>query len=226
MNYMMIPEALCSIKDDTFQLLKYLRAAEMTDIAAYPDVYTEFISEAEGRAEHIACAVRRLVYRTTEKKKSELLSEVARCCHDITIKQEHGWLSIRLPRLIPKKKNANAEFLSEPLLCALSEYVMEHGVQRFSKAVICFEHIYDRKLPLKNYRDYDNLEQKQILDVIALHLLADDNSGLCDIFNTSEAGDDSYTNIYVMAQKLFFEWLKVRKNISKNETPQTVSETT
>lgn len=211
MNYVMIPEAICGIKDETFLLLKYLRAAEMTDIAAHPDVYSEFITEASMRAEKIACEIRRLVYRSTDKRKAEHLSQIARTPHGIVIESTDKCMKITLPALIPKKKNTNAEFLSEPLFCALSEHIIEHGFEKLNDAVICFEHIYDRKLPKKLYRDYDNLEQKQILDTVALYTLLDDNSSLCNVFNTSCSGDESKTCIYVMPKEAFSEWLNRQK---------------
>ena len=33
--------------------------------------------------------------------------------------------------------------------------------------------------------DYDNLQQKQILDAIALYVMADDSGLLCDAYNTT-----------------------------------------
>ncbi|MBO5383771.1 MAG: hypothetical protein J6A30_05670 [Ruminococcus sp.] len=189
MNYMKIPEAICEIKNDTLLLLKGLRAAEVTDIGTHPDIYTEFITDASMRAEKIACEIRRIIYRSTDTRKAELLSGIAHGPHNIVIDEKGSVITITLPALLAKKKNANAEFLCDPLFCALSEYAIEHNIRKAERALICFEHIYDKALPIKQYRDYDNMEQKQILDVIALFLLCDDNSGLCDIYNTASAGE-------------------------------------
>lgn len=211
MNYMKIPEAICEIRNDTISLLKYLRAAEVTDIASHPDIYTEFITDASNRAEKTACAIRRLIYRSTDIRKAELLSGIAHGPHNIQITKDSDIVKIKLPALLSKKKTSS-EFLSEPLFCALSEYAIEHEFKKLDRALICFEHIYDKALPMKQYRDYDNMEQKQVLDTIALFALYDDNSGLCDIYNTTSAGEYSHTCIYIMPPELFSDWLLSRKN--------------
>ena len=191
-------------------MLKYLRAAEVTDIASHPDIYTEFITDASNRAEKIACAIRRLIYRSTETRKAELLSGIAHGPHNIEITTDNGIVKIKLPALLSKKRS-NSEFLTEPLFCALSEYAIEYDLKKLERALICFEHIYDKALPVRQYRDYDNMEQKQILDTIALFALCDDNSGLCDIYNTTSPGEYSHTCIYIMPPELFLGWLESRK---------------
>lgn len=224
MNYMKIPEAICEIRNETILLLKYLRAAEVTDIATHPDIYTEFITDASNRAEKIACGIRRLIYRSTDTRKAELLSGIAHGSHNIEITKDGDVVKIKLPALLSKKKSSS-EFLSEPLFCALSEYAIEHDLKKLERALICFEHIYDKALPVKQYRDYDNMEQKQVLDTIALFALSDDNSGLCDIYNTTSAGEYSHTCIYIMPPELFPEWLKSRKMGIQKSSPTGGEET-
>lgn len=213
MKQQMIPEALNGIKDEGFRLLKYIRALEMTDIATHPDVYTDLIMEASIRSEKIACAIRRLVYQFTPVKKAELLSRVATDAQKIKIEGNGRGLCITLPALLSKKKH-KTEFLSEPLFCALSEYMIETEFHKLCHAVVCFEHVYDRDQADKQYRDYDNLEEKQILDVIAIFALADDNGQVCDVFNTTATGDYNHTRIYVMPPEWFIPWLNSR-NVDK-----------
>lgn len=225
MNYMKIPEAIREIKNETLLLLKDLRAAEVTDVATHPDIYTEFITEASMRAEKISCGIRRIIYRSTDTRKAELLSNIAHGPHNIVIDEKKGILTVTLPSLLSRKKNVNGEFLSEPLFCAMSEYAIEHNLKRIKRAVICFEHIYDKALPVKQYRDYDNMEQKQILDVVALFALCDDNSGLCDIYNTANAGEYSHTCIHIMPPELFSDWLREQKNGIEKVSPTGGEET-
>ena len=51
---------------------------------------------------------------------------------------------------------------------------------RFSDCVVCFTQVYDQCLPTRRIRDYDNLEEKQLLDVLSTFVMADDTGLLCD----------------------------------------------
>ena len=64
-------------------------------------------------------------------------------------------------------------------------------------------------------RDYDNLELKQLLDVIAAFLLEDDNGLLCDAYNTTELGEADCTHIFIMDSDQFPRWLESHQNSLK-----------
>ena len=61
-------------------------------------------------------------------------------------------------------------------------------------------------------RDYDNLEMKQILDVVCAYLMMDDNGLLCNVYNTTELGEEDVTKLYVMDQDMFPGWLEEHQN--------------
>ena len=77
-------------------------------------------------------------------------------------------------------------------------------------------HIYSRELPSRRVCDYDNLELKQILDVIAAFIMADDSGLLCDAYNTTELGETDCTQVSVMDKDSFSAWLESRKNTLKS----------
>ena len=80
-----------------------------------------------------------------------------------------NYLRVLLPALLPdKKKRDGCKFLLLPLQAAL---VQSGPLPRFSDCVICVEHIYDHNLPITSVRDYDNLELKAVIDVIAIRPL-------------------------------------------------------
>lgn len=87
---------------------------------------------------------------------------------------------------------------------------------KFQHCVICFSHIYSKELPLSRVRDYDNLELKQLLDVIAAFVMEDDSGLLCDAYNTTELGEQDCTCISVMGKERFFEWIAERENRLKS----------
>ena len=86
----------------------------------------------------------------------------------------------------------------------------------FRECVVCISHVYDHELPDWCLLDYDNLQQKQILDAIALYVMADDSGLLCDAYNTTELGDKDGTRIYIMEKGRFAGWLSGREKDLKS----------
>lgn len=130
----------------------------------------------------------------------------------IQISVEDGILSVRLPALLPKKTRTEGfKFLQPALHAALNQYTKQQNFPHFLECAICIEHIYDRCLPIKAVRDYDNLEMKEILDIIALYCMTDDTGALCDQFQTTRFADSSCTIISVMQKEKFSAWLDMKK---------------
>ena len=77
-------------------------------------------------------------------------------------------------------------------------------------------HVYGHDLPDWCLLDYDNLQQKQILDTVALYVMLDDSGLLCDAYNTTEQGEKDCTRIYVMEKGRFGKWLSEREKQLKN----------
>ena len=149
-------------------------------------------------------------------KKSEYLAS-AGVVQGIEIKCEDGVLEIVLPCRLPKKKQRKStEFLIDPLYFTLSSYVNNHNIPHFKECVVCFSHVYDKKLSSRRIRDYDNLELKQILDVVCAFVMEDDTGLLCDAYNTTELGDSDCTRITIMGKERFAEWYEARKNSIKS----------
>ena len=188
----------------------------ITDQERYPENYEAASVDATLRAEQIACELRHLVYASTTLRKDDYLSLAAETL-GIEISQENGVLSIRLPALLPKRKQKKSgEYLLDPMTEALDRYFKGHPAIRFEHCVVCFTHIYDRELPDRRVRDYDNLELKQFLDVVTAFILTDDGGLLCDAYNTTELGDGDCTMLYVMDSQRFPQWLSERQNRVKS----------
>lgn len=110
-----------------------------------------------------------------------------------------------------KVKRKSTEFLIDPVYFILSQYADENKLPKFSQCVVCFSHIYSRELSFNRIRDYDNLELKQLLDVIAAFVMEDDTGFLCDTYNTTEIGENDCTRVTVMNKNHFLEWLGEHK---------------
>ncbi len=200
------------IKAELTKLSATLCAIENMDSALYPENYATLVTDAALRSETIACSVRHLLYDSTTIQKAEYLV-AASSAHGITVRQNEDVLEVRLPCLLPKKKQrASPEFLIDPLYFSLSQYAETHMLPHFRHCVVCFCHIYSQELPASQIRDYDNLEMKQLLDVLAAFLMVDDTGLLVDAYNTTELGEQDSTCICIMDKSRFPQWLEERQN--------------
>ena len=177
MERKIISHRIGSILDDISRLSNALYAMDTTDIQRYPDNYEVLSTDAALRAEKIACRLRHLIYSSTTIRKGDYLTS-AGIVHGIEVVYEDGVLEVTLPGLLPKRKQRqNTEFLLDPFYFSLEQYAKEHPMPHFSDCVVCFTQVYDQCLPTRRIRDYDNLEEKQLLDVLSTFVMADDRSG-------------------------------------------------
>ncbi len=200
------------ILGDINKLSSTLCAMENTDIEKYPENYAMLSTDAALRSELIACRIRHLLYGTTQVRKAEYLAS-AGVVQGIRIRETDGVLEITLPCLLPKKKQRQStEFLLDPLYFTMSQYADSHMLPMYKHCVVCFSHIYSQELPAGRIRDYDNLEMKQLLDVLATFIMEDDTGLLVDAYNTTELGETESTCISVMDKSRFPRWLEERES--------------
>jgi len=211
-----ISKRISQIMDEVSRLKNALYALDNTDIEKYPDNYEMLSTDAALRGELIACRLRHLLYGSTGIKKQKYLCS-AGIVQGIGIRDAGGILEITLPCLLPKRRQRQStEFLIDPVYFTLSQYADHHALPRFRHCVVCFSHIYSQELPLRRVRDYDNLELKQLLDVISTFIMEDDTGLLCDAYNTTEVGEYDCTRISVMDKEQFPAWLSARENRLKS----------
>lgn len=216
MNRTVLSQRISRIQSDLEKLSNTLCAMDNTDIEKYPDNYEMLSTDAALRSELITCRMRHLIYSSTALRKSEYLT-AAGVVQGIGIACQDDILEITLPCLLPKRKQKQStEFLIDPIYFTLSQYADAHALPRFEHCVVCFSHIYSEELPLRRIRDYDNLELKQLLDVIATFVMDDDTGLLCDAYNTTEIGEADCTRITVMHKGRFSDWIKAHENCLKS----------
>lgn len=192
-----------------------LYAMDTTDIQRYPDNYEILSTDTALRAERIACRLRHLIYSSTSIRKGDYLQS-ASVAQGISITYENEVLEVTLPGLLPKRRQRqSSEFLLDPLYFALEQYAKERPLPHYRNCVVCFAQVYDQTLPTRRVHDYDNLEEKQLLDLLSTFVMADDTGLLCDAYNTTELGEQDCTKIFVMEKKRFPQWLAERKESLK-----------
>lgn len=203
------------ILNEVSKLSRTLCAMNNIDSQQYLENYEMLSTDAALRSELITCKLRQLIYGGTTINKPEYLISAA-TVQGIEISENNGVLDITLPCLLPKRKKHSMEFLADPLYFALGQYADSHTLPKYSHCVVCFSHVYNQMMSLRRVRDYDNLQIKQLLDVIAAYIMEDDSGLLCDAYNTTELGETDCTRISIMSKDRFPGWIKERENRLKS----------
>ena len=139
----------------------------------------------------------------------------------IKIERREGMYEITLPGLMPKRESGRGtEYLIDPLMAALDRYVKEQGVVRFHHYTVCFVMVYDRTLPERRIRDYDNLELKAVLDAAAAYLMESDGGLLCDAYHSTELGERDCTRMLIMDSRCYPQWYAERQERLRTTTGQ------
>lgn len=191
-----------------------LRSYVRKDGAAGYDGLNDMVLEAAKNSEYLTERLRRLTLELTldQRKYAEYKRELV-TIHGIEAEYLEGILRIDLPVLIPHRKAGYTDFLCKPLYTALQHWCVKQTEQEkeipfFEYATVAFVHEYDCKLPLARVRDHDNMEEKQILDVINNFFLKSDNGKYLNIYHEIALADTDRTHIYVMRRDDFPLWLK------------------
>lgn len=154
-------------------------------------------------SENFACHVREFCICIGIRTREEVLEKAAKI-QNINITKEDNVLKIELPFILPRKKNQKNKHLTETLAYELSNASKTLELKMKQKAVIVFVHIYDETLSSARCYDYDNLESKNILDVISSFTLQDDGPEYCSVYHKTERGNKNKTVIYVLNEEEFF----------------------
>ncbi len=165
------------------------------------------------RAEWITLCLRYLVYILV--RKPDYMPKAVDAL-GIEIRENEGTYEITLPGLMPKRKACQgAEFLFDLLMFALERFAKTRTIKRFPHTTVCFALIYDRSLPERRIRDYDNLELKHALDVTAAYLMKSDAGLLCDTYHTTELGERDCMWMFLMDTDRYPQWYTERQAAKK-----------
>ena len=144
--------------------------------------------------------VRRLLLQTSIVHKEAMIVQAC-TFHDITVEERDGVVYITLPTLpLKKPDNANCAFITDPLMWCLQKYHEEHPPHKFDSARISIYHCYPQDTPVRMVRDYDNVEVKKIIDILALYYLHDDNIGCCEVLHSSRFSENCRTEITISSR--------------------------
>lgn len=203
------------LEEEVLNLSNTLYQLKLTDRINHAKRYETYGLKAVSSAEKIACSLRYFLYASnnSEKGKDILMKQVT-ASQGITIQHTPKLIEITVPCLLPKKTKHAVDFLVDPLYYTLKKYQEEQNIPRQKECVICFSHLFKEQGALKKIRDYDNLEAKAILDMVASFFLIDDGGQYCDVYHTTQQGEKDSTILTIMKKSDFPNWIMGRNMVS------------
>lgn len=197
MSNLQLYQRINRLKDDVLRFQNAICAYETTDAVRYPENFEKLGLDMALRAEAIACSTRNIasVFMTNGRK--ELIHQVSDA-QGIQVRQNELGYEISMPFLMTKRSGRQSVmFLLEPLSCALEAFTKEHPIERMERAVIWYIYEYEEGTPTRHIRDYDNLEAKEVLDVINTFFLVDDGGDFCELHYSTHRGKKNGTRIII-----------------------------
>ncbi|MCL2840329.1 MAG: DUF6100 family protein [Defluviitaleaceae bacterium] len=211
-------ESVLKVSKKTFGISERLAMLAYVDMRRHPKDYFELSQQIAIDAEYAVGAIRRIIYDVDSERWGEYLLEASKAL-DISITQEsNSMIKIIIPALVPKRKIKGAKFIAAPLFEAVKIFVSSdmYTIPRYDKCTICITHIYDKELSTEGrIRDYDNLELKEILDIINVFFLTDDSGIWCNNYQNTALGNEDATHILIMPQHQYSNWIIAQEKKGK-----------
>lgn len=177
-------------------------AADGDEVKAY-----ELLLDVVKMSEKSVCNLRELVSRYGYPEEQDELEQIVLGSHPVDIGfTEEGWFVVRMDPLAKTKALASKQYIRGIISPAMRKFFADKPNVRYPKCVLIFRHVYDRSFPVRHMRDYDNVEVKQVTDVVAMYVMVDDNPVNCRAYHCCAVGNCCRTEVYVVPQDEFIQW--------------------
>lgn len=197
MSNVFVKQRVNRLNEDVERFKNAIFAYAMTDAVRYPDNFESMGLEVAMKAEALACSTRNIVSIYPSGTRNKVL-QAATDAQGIQVGKTNTGYEIVMPGLMPKRGSRNTvTFLIEPLSFAIREFSEEHFIERYDHATIWFIYEYGEDTPARHIRDYDNLEAKEVLDVINTFFLVDDSGEHCELHYSTRRGLKDCTRIII-----------------------------
>lgn len=192
------------------EFLQSLTEARRMDIAC------EAAFDLAREVERMAVLARSLPAYTGHPKAHIMAEEMIAECVPVDIGYTNeGWFAAFLPMLLPKKEKGSANYIREIIYPALRRFHSDKVPMRCANCVLIFRHVYNRSRPERAYRDHDNIELNMVVDAVALYAMKDDSALRCAHYYCSAVGSEDRTEVFVVPQSEFMDWLTAEKSFPK-----------
>ena len=128
---------------------------------------------------------------------------------------KEGWFSVRMPMLLPKKESGSADYIRQIMYPAMQRFFRGKNSNKLEDAVVVFRYVYSEERPERRARDHDNIETNMVSDIVAMFTLIDDSPKYCSHFSIYALGNEERTEVYVIPNKEFCDFIKLEKEMAK-----------
>ena len=128
---------------------------------------------------------------------------------------KEGWFSLRIPKLLPRKGFGSVDYIRGILWPVLRKFFEGKAMVRYENCTLIYRHVYGPQYNKQYMRDHDNIETYMISDMVALFVLRDDCPYLCNNYDCTAEGEGERTEVYVVPQSEFLDWLNQEKTMPK-----------
>jgi len=201
------------IKKEGINFIGSLELLNNTDPEKYPDTYEELVIRNYYLLETMSMKMRKLIFSNAKIAQERIMKETSKIQGiEVTVDDSHEIINIKLPALLPKKKGVSSN-LFEPFYNHLENCFSNINFEKLSESVICFLYHYDEKTSQRVVKDYDNYEQKRILDILATFILKDDCSKNMDLFQSTIPSSGNFTNIIIFTKNRFSNFISENNSL-------------
>ena len=134
---------------------------------------------------------------------------------------EQGWFGVRMEPLALDRETASKEYIRSIIYPAMRNFFADKDTVRYDRCTVAYRHILDADLPVTGRPDYTNAEIKMVTDTVAMYVMVDDNPVRCRLSHTCIPGANAHTEVYVIPQEDFVEWVKLEDTIPDEGLPLT-----
>lgn len=123
---------------------------------------------------------------------------------------EGNILHIQIPELLPDAVKQGESYryqeIQKDYIPAFRKLFRElEPITYNEKVVLYFLSSYKKERLMK---DHDNFEIKQVIDILAAHILKDDNPKWCSLFMDAKVAEEEKCDLYVVPYRLFTSFLE------------------
>ncbi len=178
------------------------------------DIAYAIAFDLANEAEKMALLTRALPAYTGHPKALNLMEDMLMDIVPVKVGYtKEGWFAASLPALLPKKNKGSAMYIHDIIYPAMSRFFAGKNPVRYPSCVLIIRHVYNRDRHERQYRDHDNIELNMVVDAVAFYVMKDDSALRCKHYYCSAPGELERTEVYVVPQAEFTDWLLAEKTI-------------
>jgi hypothetical protein len=186
------------------------------------DEADDLLNEAILLAEKMSIRNRELVLSNGNPNAKEDLEKILAEEHPMKIGfTPQGWFGIRMQPLALNEEIASKEFIRGIIYPAMRNFFADKNTVRYDKCVVAYRHVLDESIEHTGRPDYTNSEIKMVTDTVAMYVMVDDSPRHCDLYHCCIPGADPHTEVYVIPEEEFVEWIKLEDSLSDEGFPLT-----